>query len=152
MMSYDARLVVVGLAAFAVANLACCALIPWLWRRRTASSLVRAEELRYLRLLPALVSLLVMTLAFLSFAFFEPRGQEPMGRVMEWFALLAALLSVGAVVRLVRVAIASRRAIRQWMRSAQPIVLDGWSRPAFVVDAAFPIVAIVGVWRPRLRS
>jgi beta-lactamase regulating signal transducer with metallopeptidase domain len=36
------------------------------------------------------------------------------------------------------------------MLGAKPIVLDGWTRPAFVIESTFPIVAVVGIWRPRL--
>jgi beta-lactamase regulating signal transducer with metallopeptidase domain len=150
-MSFDARFIVVALAAFAVANLASSAFTPWLWRRRSAMAApVAAGDLRHLRLLPALVSTLSMTLAALSFVFFEPRRQETIGLVMLALALLAGVLLVASVVRLIRLVRASHHAARGWMAGAQPIALDGWSRPAFAITATFPIVAVVGVWRPRL--
>jgi beta-lactamase regulating signal transducer with metallopeptidase domain len=148
-MSFDVRLLVVGLAAFAIANLGCCALVPWLWRRRTASSIVRAEQLRHVRLFPALVSALVMTLVAASFTFFEPRVQEPVGILMILLASLAAVLFGSAVVRLIRFVLIARAA-RVWGKNAEAITLDGWSGPASAIDAEFPIVAVVGVWQPRL--
>src|SRR4051812_6965247 len=113
-MSFDSRLVVVALAAFAIANLGGCALVSWLWRRRSASSLLRAEDLRHLRLLPTLVSVLLMSLTSLSFAFFEPRGQEAIGLVMTSMASLAAFLGAGAMIRLIRYVAIGRRAEREW--------------------------------------
>jgi Zn-dependent protease with chaperone function len=150
-MSFDARFIVVVLAAFATANLASSAFAPWLRRRRTVvAAPPSADDLRHLRLLPALVAGLSMSLAALSFVFFEPREQETIGRVMLTLASLAGILFVGSAVRLARLVRASRRAARGWMAGAAPIALDGWSRPAFAITSAFPIVAVVGVWRPRL--
>ena len=149
-MSFDARLVVIALATFAFANVICCTLVSWLWPRRTASPLVRAESLRHLRLLPALVAALSMALAALSFISFEPRGQEHIGTLMPALAIVAALLGASGLWRLVQSLIITRRAARDWMRGAVPITLDGWTRPAFVIESRFPIVAVVGIWRPRL--
>jgi beta-lactamase regulating signal transducer with metallopeptidase domain len=52
--------------------------------------------------------------------------------------------------RFARLSHASRRAIAQWMRSAEAITLPGISVPTHCIDAAFPVVAIAGVFRPRL--
>src|SRR6185295_6121004 len=126
-MSFDARFVVIALATFAFANVICCALVSWLWPRRTASPLVRAESLRHLRLLPALVAALSMTLAAVSFLFFEPRGEEHIGILMPALATLAMLLCVSGAWRLVQSLIITRRAARGWMRGAARITLDGWT-------------------------
>jgi beta-lactamase regulating signal transducer with metallopeptidase domain len=150
-MSFDARFIVVALATFAIANLAVSAFVPALWRRRAASSApVPAGDLRSLRLLPATVAALSMALAALSFVFFEPRRPETIGLVMLALATLAGGLLVVATLRLVRLVRASRRAARAWMADATPITLEGWARPAFAIGSSFPIVAVVGVWRPRL--
>jgi len=149
-MSYDIRFVVVACAAFAVANLVCCALVPWLWRRRSASSLVRAEELRHLRLLPAVVSLLFTSLTVVSFSLFEPRGHEPIGTVMIGLASIATAVAGGALVRLFYLMTSGHRAAHRLLAGAAPITVEGWPGQALVIDSAFPIVAIVGIWRPRL--
>jgi Zn-dependent protease with chaperone function len=150
-MSFDIRFIVVALAAFAMANLAVSALVPALWRRRAwTSAPVSADDLRHLRLLPAVVAAASMTLAALSFVFFEPRRQETIGLVMLALAGLAGALLVASTVRLVRLVGVSRRAARGWMRGATPITLEGWQRPAFAIESTFPIVAVVGVWRPSL--
>ena len=150
-MSFDARFVVVALAAFAVANLGSSALVPALWRRRaTGPRPLSALDLRHLRLLPAVVALLSLALAALSFVCFEPREPETIGRVMMGLAGLSALLLAGAAVRIGRLVRTSRRAAALGMIDPAPIRLDGWSHPAFAVSVPFPIVAVIGVWRPRL--
>jgi len=45
---------------------------------------------------------------------------------------------------------ATRRALRQWMTTAHPIELEGLNVPAFAVDSAFPVVAVVGMIRPQV--
>ena len=54
---------------------------------------------------------------------------------------------------LVRGAAAWRRAVRRtndWMRASQPLTIDGVSLPAFAIDDDAPVMALVGVLRPRL--
>jgi len=150
-MSFDDRFIVVVLAAFAVANLAGSAVVPLLWRRRgSTAAAVSADDLRHLRLLPAVVAGLSMTLAALSFVLFEPRESEPIGLVMLALAALTGVLLFASTVRLIQLVRISRRAARTWMAGATPITLEGWSRPAFAINASFPIVAVIGVRRPNL--
>src|SRR5205814_1883329 len=89
------------------------------------------------------------TLVAASFSFFEPRGAEPVGVLMIVLASLAAVLFGGAVVSVIRFMLIAR-ATGVWVKNAEAIELDGWSGQAFAIDAAFPIVAVVGIWRPRL--
>jgi beta-lactamase regulating signal transducer with metallopeptidase domain len=44
----------------------------------------------------------------------------------------------------------TRRAVRGWMAAAAPISLPRSPLPAFVVDTEFPLVAVVGIVKPRL--
>ena len=45
---------------------------------------------------------------------------------------------------------ATRRLVQSWLRAASPISLAGVNLPAFVVRHPFPVLAVVGVIRPRL--
>jgi hypothetical protein len=45
---------------------------------------------------------------------------------------------------------ATRRVRRQWHEAGRHIEVRGWSGAAYRVDADFPVVAVVGVWRPEL--
>jgi hypothetical protein len=151
-MPFDVRLLVISLATFAAAGAAASTVVPWLARRSTpASPHPRAAALFRLRLLPVAIAILATAQGVASFVLFEPRGQdETFGRVLVGLALVAAgLLAVGAI-RLAHAGLATRRALRHWMTTADPIALEGVTVPAFAVDSAFPVVAVVGTFRPRI--
>jgi beta-lactamase regulating signal transducer with metallopeptidase domain len=46
--------------------------------------------------------------------------------------------------------LSTRCLLKRWERSAVPIEVPGISLPAFVVDEPFPVVSLVGWFRPRL--
>src|SRR5712691_335809 len=106
----------------------------------------------WLRLLPAAASIGFVAAVFLpSYWKYEPR------EFAEGFDVtLAALAGVGFTVvatAAARGAAAVRRASRRaqaWLVLARPVTLGDSSIPAFEIDAAAPIMALVGVLRPRL--
>ncbi len=55
-----------------------------------------------------------------------------------------------ATARWARVTIATNRVLHTWMRTATPIALPGVAVPTFAIDVAFPVVAVVGILRPRV--
>ena len=151
-MTFELRIAVIGLAAFAAIGLLATCLVPVAARHIVAGAAVtRARRLAALRLLPSVAALAGGTLVTLSFVFFEPRHTgEEIGTVFPVFAALGAALLATALWRGAAVARATRTLVRQWAVRAEPIALDGISIPAFAVDARFPIVAVAGVVRPRL--
>jgi beta-lactamase regulating signal transducer with metallopeptidase domain len=44
----------------------------------------------------------------------------------------------------------AKRRTDKWMRAARPLALAGTSMPAFAIDTNAPLMALVGVLRPRL--
>ena len=42
------------------------------------------------------------------------------------------------------------RVVGQWLSTATPLTLPRLGLPAFQVESAFPVVAVVGLFRPRL--
>jgi Zn-dependent protease with chaperone function len=40
--------------------------------------------------------------------------------------------------------------MQEWQRTAAPLMLRGWRGPAWVIRPIFPVVAVVGAWRPQL--
>jgi len=151
-MPFDVRLLVISLATFAAAGALASSVVLWLARRSApAAPHARAATLFRLRLLPVVVAMLATIQGVVSFVVFEPRGEdETIGRVLVGLAIAAAgLLSVGAF-RLAHAGLATRRALRQWMTTAHPIELEGLNVPAFAVDSAFPVVAVVGMIRPQV--
>ena len=152
-MNFDARFVVVILAAFAAANIAGSLASLWQWRRVTAPSapVDRARFLFHLRLLPLVSGVAWATLAMGSFILFEPRGDgERIGATLPAISTIGAALCTAALARLALTMRRHRTLLRAWLRDARPIALDGVSIPAVVIQCAFPVVAVVGVLRPRL--
>lgn len=104
-----------------------------------------------LRLLPSAAAFAFVVVLFVpSYWTYEPR------EFVEGFDLTLALVAVGAAaviaVALARGAAAWRSAARRadaWMRHARPLSI-GAALPAFAIEADQPIIALVGVWRPRL--
>jgi Zn-dependent protease with chaperone function len=105
-----------------------------------------------LRLSPAALSLAFVAFVFLpSYWFYEPR-QFVEGFDVSLTTLAAlAIAIVGTAVA--RGATAWRRAQRRtdkWMRAATPLVLPGTRMPAYAIETDAPVMALVGVLRPRL--
>jgi len=78
-MTFEARIAVIGLAAFASTGLLAVCLVPFATRHIvTGAAVTRARRLAALRLLPSVAALAAGTLVTLSFVFFEPRqnGEE----------------------------------------------------------------------------
>lgn len=151
-MTFDARFGVVVLAAFACANAVASYAAVWQWRHRAAPAapVDRASFLIRLRLLPLVASLAWSVLAMSSFFLFESRSDEPTGVVLPVLAILGAALLLSAIVRLAVTLARHRRIVRGWLESATSITLTGVRIPAMRVESEFPIVAVVGVFRPKL--
>jgi hypothetical protein len=150
--TFGVRLAVVALSTFALASTAGSVVAALSARRRRADSpAAHARVLFRLRILPATVALAAMTQGILSFVVFEPRSeQEAIGVVLTTLAAAGVALYALAMARWARVTMATNRVLRTWMRTATPIVLPGVEVPSFAIDVAFPVVAVVGILRPRV--
>jgi Zn-dependent protease with chaperone function len=107
----------------------------------------------FLRRLLPLVGLLGGALLLMAPAFLlhEPaEADERPGLVASALAAFGLLLLGATAARALRAWIATRRLVAEWSRDAQEIALPGQPVPAFGIAHAFPVVAVVGVWRPRL--
>jgi Zn-dependent protease with chaperone function len=151
-MTFDARLAVVALAAFALANAVGSYAAIWQWRHRRApvSPVDRASFLVRIRLLPLVAGLSWSVLALGSFFLFESRSNERTGLMLPVLAVLASALLLSAAARLTVTLRRHRRIVRGWFDGGTSISLPGIEIPVVRVDAAFPIVAVVGVFRPKL--
>ena len=105
-----------------------------------------------LRLSPAALSVGFVAVVFLpSYWRYEPREfVEGFDVTLTALAVLAlAVIGSGAV----RGVTAWRRAARRaetWLRVARPLALPDTSMPAFAIDTDAPVMALVGILRPRL--
>ena len=145
------------LAALLTFNSIASLVIAALWRvagrstdNWTATS--RARLLFSLRILPALLAFLMVTLLLVpSYLAYEPRhtGES----VSFKLALLALLSATGIAVSIGR-GIATHRVTRSltsdWLRQGKPIQIPGIEVKSYQIQHAFPLIGIVGFVRPRL--
>lgn len=112
---------------------------------------VRARRYLLVRAFPGTVSLLfVMTLFLPILCRHEPGGEdERLGLAMAVLAAAAASIIVAAAVRALHGIWATRRLSKLWGLSARALDIE-FPIPSFVIEAPFPVVAIVGIRRPRL--
>jgi Zn-dependent protease with chaperone function len=118
---------------------------------RLSEPSTRARRLVALRVLPSAFALLtVFGLVVPAFLWLEPR--DTVERVSASMALLAGagvLMLFAGPVRGLLSALSTRRLLKRW-NDAVSIDVPGIPLPAFVVNEPFPIVSLVGWFRPRL--
>jgi Zn-dependent protease with chaperone function len=141
-----------ALVWYLIVNTSACLLVAALSGRALRSG--RAHPAGFwitLRLLPSIAALTFVVLLFVpSYWKYEPRT------FVEGFDLTLTLAAVAATAVIMtafaRGALAWRsagRRTRTWMRSATALSLGG-PLPAFAIDAEQPMIALAGVFRPRL--
>lgn len=149
-------IVTVCLGAYALLDLAVSAFIALIWRTRavapsTLPPRTRARRLFQLRLVPAVVAATVTAAVVApAFAIFEPSGlEETIGPVM-------GLLAMAAIGHLAVAGLLASRSLwltarfeRAWLRNSEAFSTPA-GLPAFSVGSSTPIVALVGVFAPRL--
>lgn len=140
---------VVGLGSAAV-GYAACAVIATLLSRAAARRGTSAALA--LRLLPALgATLAALALVVPAFIAYEPiRADETPGAVAVSLASAGLLLVASVLRRALRTWRATRRVLDEWERSAQPFAMPSVPAPTYRIADPFPVVAVVGVIRPRL--
>jgi Zn-dependent protease with chaperone function len=151
-MSFAWRLVVVSLAAFAVTGLIASVVVAVLSvRGQSLPARLRSRRLARLRLLPAVSGVMAGLTAMTAFLVFESRKpRESVSDIIIGFAVFGAMLMVASVWRAWRLGVATRRITASLTADAEPIALDGIDAPALAVVTTFPIVAVVGLFKPTL--
>ncbi len=112
----------------------------------------RARLLFTLRLLPAVLAVLVVLLILApAYTAHEPRQDvEPVSFKLALLALLSAAGLLLAGWRGVAAWIATRRLLRDWLQQAEPLAGSVQGVKAYRLPHPFPVLALVGVWKPRL--
>jgi len=152
-MSFLLRCLVLALAAFGVAALVSSLLVALTWWRTapTGSAAARADSLLRLRLIPSGAAALACLYAVIGLWRFESRdSDEVLGWTVLGCAAAGAWLLLVFVTRLWRMRLETRRLLSSWLADASPIALPGVVVPAFRIDSGFPVVAVVGIFRPTL--
>jgi len=116
------------------------------------SAHARARLIFLLRTLPALLAvfcgIFLLVPAYLAF---EPRHTaESVSLKLGLLALLSAVGIGFAVARSIAAWRATVRLTNDWLRKAEPIIIEGVNITTYRIDHTFPVIAIVGVLRPRL--
>lgn len=111
-----------------------------------------AQTLFLLRVFPAAFSLaVVLTLLVPAYVVHEPRDADE--TIGLWLLLLSALSAAGVCVAALRVVSSWRatvRLARDWVENSRPVRVAGCPLPAYRLSHRFPVIAVVGVLRPRL--
>lgn len=146
------------LAAYTLLNISASIFVAILWRTHAVAPsdlppAVRARRLLRLRILPvvaaALTTLAIVTPAFTTF---EPEGlHEQMGPALIVLAIAALAQFAAAAVIAIRSLIVTARIERAWLHRSTALAVDP-PMPAFAIESASPIVALVGVWTPKLLA
>ncbi len=122
------------------------------WLHADAPPRELAHRFLLLRALPSTASVLFVAALFVPAFYRHEPGNVQEEISFEMFVLgvwSSSILAYGAV-RGLRSMLATRRLVKVWSRSARPLAIAGSPIPAFVIEAEFPVVAVVGVVSPRL--
>lgn len=112
----------------------------------------RARLLFALRLTPPVAAAaLAFALIVPAYLLHEPFDSgETVGVKLFILACLSAAGVLLAAWRVARTWMATRRLVRDWMRHAEPFEVEGATVPTFRIRHSFPVIAVIGVLRPRL--
>ncbi len=153
-MSFATLGVVVALLAYGAFNLLGTALViaPFLRAARIPDAAVRARRLVLLRLLPTGFAIIVVGgLVVPAFLWLEPRDTtERVSLSMAALAGAGLLMLLSGPARGLLSVLSTRRLMRRWDGGAKSLPAPEVALPAFVVDEPFPLVSLVGWFRPRL--
>jgi Zn-dependent protease with chaperone function len=157
-MSRPLLIATVLLASYAFLNIVLSIAVAAAWRFRLArhlgaASTHRAGALLQLRSVPGALAVTITAVATgPAFAIFEPdHASEGAGPVVLLLAAIAIAQLAAATVMALATSLRTRAAARHWLRRSKPLDVDPPAGvPAFAIESPAPIVALVGVFRPRL--
>jgi beta-lactamase regulating signal transducer with metallopeptidase domain len=155
-----AIIIAVSLSAYCLLDLAISTLAAIVWRTRaiapaTLPPSVRARRLLQFRVMPfaaaAAITLFVITPAF---AIFEPaHPDEQIGPVLEILSGLALIQIGWAIISAIRSARLTARIEREWLNDAERLDVHRMAGlQAYAIQSATPMVALVGVFTPKLLA
>src|SRR5262245_4229062 len=151
---YALRGITLALAWLLALNAATTALVLVVAGRLTARGAHRPPAVWLaLRLCPAMGSVAFATFVFVpSYMAYEPRLDlgEGFDLTLTSMALAAAAMIAAGTARGAVAWIGAWTRARAWRRVSRPLPIGGGTVPAFAVDVAAPIMALVGVLRPTL--
>lgn len=156
-MTFAQRFALVLLAAFflstAVASASAWILTsPLLRMTAKVDASFRASLLAGWRLLPSAVALIV-TAFVLAPGYYrhEQRGEaEGVSAILLLLAAGGAAVLASAVGRAGRAGLTTAALRREWSAGSKPVSIGAAGMAAFEIESAYPLVAVLGAFRPRL--
>ncbi|HMF55653.1 MAG TPA: M48 family metalloprotease [Pyrinomonadaceae bacterium] len=154
---YELLGISLALAALLCVNALITTLVGGVWRLvsgrvRYWPARARAQAIFVLRTSPAALSIsFVLALLVPSYLAYEPLVTTE--HVSVKLALLAMFAISGLILALWRgfsAWLATRRLLNDWLENSVRVELEGVTIPAFRIEHAFPVIAVVGALRPRL--
>lgn len=145
------------LAFLLIVNMIVAILASALWkivsrRLRNLSVNARGQIIFALRLLPVAAAL-VFVLAFLIPAYLLHEPVSSGEGVSIKLALIALVSSLGVGIALYRVFetwLVTRRLASNWLDDASEIDIDNIRVPVYRIKHRFPVIAVIGIFRPRM--
>ncbi len=119
---------------------------------RKCSARTRAEILFVMRIGPPVLAIVAVA-AFMipSYLIYEPHAtDESVSWKLGTLAMLSAIGVGFAIQRGIRTWLATRSLLKKWSTTSTRIELETINVPTYVLDHSFPIIAVVGAFRPRL--
>lgn len=117
------------------------------WSSHTRARLVFAMRVGP----PTLALLIVVGLIIPAYLIHEPRSSgEVVSGKLATLAIISMLGVTLALWRGLKSWKATRTLMKQWLAGAKPIQIADVNIPSFSIDHPFPLIAVVGMFRPRL--
>lgn len=154
---YVLLLICLMFALLLVLNLLISAAATVLWRvispiAENWSASRRSQTIFALRIFPFAIALFFVFAVILpSYLLFEPRVTDEI--VSFKLAAIAALSVAGisfAFYRVFGTWWKTRRLVNNWLKNAEPIRMENVGIPVFCMRHPFPVIAVVGTFRPKM--
>ena len=154
---YDFLGICLALVALLTINALASVLARAAWRfvsrfAKNWSAATRARFIFILRTFPATAALLVVIVFLIpSYLAFEPRQtNEAVSIKLGLLALFSATGIALALWRGIATWLATKKLTDDWLTNAEIVSLENLPLPAYRINHQFPVVAVVGVLRPKL--
>ncbi len=154
---YDLLGICLALAALLTVNALASGLATAVWRfasrfTKNWSAATRARFIFILRTFPATAALLAVAIFLIpSYLAFEPRQTgETVSVKLGLLALFSVTGIVLAVWRGVATWLATKKLTDDWLTNAEIVRLENLPLAAYRIKHQFPVVAVIGVLRPKL--
>ena len=156
---YFLLLITLALSVLMIFNTLASVLATLLWRAGALNGLAsqltarqKSQRIFALRVFPTAAAF-VFIWAFLlpAYFLFEP---DKSGEVVSTKLLILASISVlglaSAIYKVLLTWLATRRLLKNWLHYAEPIAVPGISLPVYCIRHPFPVIAVVGAFRPQM--